>query len=77
MEARVDHDSARRTSGAQNQNLSSPLSHETSHKRGRETEAPRSECSQAGQCDLPVYTCNPDYCSGIDGLEVVAVPVPD
>lgn len=27
--------------------------------------------------DLPVYTCNPDDFSGIDGLEVVAVPVPE
>jgi tRNA(fMet)-specific endonuclease VapC len=26
--------------------------------------------------DLPVYTCNPADFSGIDGLEVVAVPVP-
>lgn len=26
--------------------------------------------------DLPVYTCNPDDFSDIDGLEVVAVPVP-
>lgn len=26
--------------------------------------------------DLPVYTCNPDDFSGIDGLQVVAVPVP-
>ncbi|HET9153453.1 MAG TPA: type II toxin-antitoxin system VapC family toxin [Solirubrobacterales bacterium] len=26
--------------------------------------------------DLPVYTCNPDDFSGIEGLEVVAVPVP-
>ena len=26
---------------------------------------------------LPVYTCNPDDFSGIDGLEVVAVPVPE
>lgn len=25
---------------------------------------------------LPVYTCNPDDFSGIDGLDVVAVPVP-
>ena len=25
---------------------------------------------------LPVYTCNPDVFAGIDGLEVVAVPVP-
>lgn len=25
---------------------------------------------------LPVYTCNPDDFSGIDGLRVVAVPVP-
>jgi tRNA(fMet)-specific endonuclease VapC len=27
--------------------------------------------------DLPVYTCNPDDFQGIEGLEVVAVPVPD
>ncbi len=27
-------------------------------------------------CALPVYTCNPDDFDGIDGLEVVAVPVP-
>jgi tRNA(fMet)-specific endonuclease VapC len=27
--------------------------------------------------DLPVHTCNPDDFSGIDGLEVVAVPIPD
>jgi tRNA(fMet)-specific endonuclease VapC len=26
--------------------------------------------------DLPVYTCNPDDFSGIEGLDVVAVPVP-
>jgi tRNA(fMet)-specific endonuclease VapC len=26
--------------------------------------------------DLPVYTCNPTDFSGIDGLEVIAVPVP-
>jgi tRNA(fMet)-specific endonuclease VapC len=26
---------------------------------------------------LPIYTCNPSDFSGIDGLEVVAVPVPD
>jgi predicted nucleic acid-binding protein len=26
--------------------------------------------------DLPVYTCNPDDFTGIDGLEVVPVPVP-
>ena len=26
--------------------------------------------------DLPVYTCNPADFSGIDGLEVVPVPVP-
>ena len=25
---------------------------------------------------LPIYTCNPDDFAGIDGLEVVAVPVP-
>lgn len=27
--------------------------------------------------DLPLYTCSPADFSGIDGLEVVAVPVPD
>jgi predicted nucleic acid-binding protein len=27
--------------------------------------------------DLPVYTCNPADFSGIDGLDVVAIPVPD
>jgi hypothetical protein len=27
--------------------------------------------------DLPVYTCNPTDFNGIDGLEVVAVTVPD
>lgn len=27
--------------------------------------------------DLPVYTCNPADFSGIDGLDVVAVPVPE
>lgn len=27
--------------------------------------------------NLPVYTCNPDDFSGIEGLEVIAVPVPD
>ncbi len=27
-------------------------------------------------CALPVYTCNPDDFAGIDGLEVVAVPLP-
>jgi tRNA(fMet)-specific endonuclease VapC len=27
--------------------------------------------------DLPIYTCNPADFDGIDGLEVVAVPVPD
>lgn len=26
---------------------------------------------------LPIYTCNPADFSGIDGLDVVAVPVPD
>lgn len=26
--------------------------------------------------DLPIYTCNPDDFSGIDDLEVVALPVP-
>lgn len=27
--------------------------------------------------DLPVYTCNPTDFSGINGLDVIAVPVPD
>lgn len=27
--------------------------------------------------DLPVYTCNPGDFSGIDGLEIIAVPVPE
>jgi tRNA(fMet)-specific endonuclease VapC len=27
--------------------------------------------------DLPIYTCNPTDFTGIDGLEVVAVPVPE
>jgi predicted nucleic acid-binding protein len=27
--------------------------------------------------DLSVYTCNPDDFSGIDDLNVVAVPVPE
>lgn len=27
--------------------------------------------------DLPIYTCNPDDFSGIDGLQVIAVPVPE
>jgi predicted nucleic acid-binding protein len=27
--------------------------------------------------DLPVYTCNPSDFSGIDGLEVITVPVPE
>jgi predicted nucleic acid-binding protein len=26
--------------------------------------------------DLPVYTCNPDDFTGIDGLRVLAVPTP-
>jgi predicted nucleic acid-binding protein len=26
--------------------------------------------------DLPIYTCNPDDFSGIDGLEVVGIPIP-
>jgi tRNA(fMet)-specific endonuclease VapC len=27
--------------------------------------------------DLPLYTCNPDDFAGIDGLEVIPVPVPE
>lgn len=26
---------------------------------------------------LPIYTCNPDDFAGIDGLDVVAIPLPD
>jgi tRNA(fMet)-specific endonuclease VapC len=26
--------------------------------------------------DLPLYTCNPGDFAGIDGLDVIAVPVP-
>ena len=26
---------------------------------------------------LPVYTCNPDDFSGIEGLEVIPVPLPE
>jgi tRNA(fMet)-specific endonuclease VapC len=26
--------------------------------------------------DVPIYTCNPDDFTGIDGLEVVALPIP-
>ncbi len=26
--------------------------------------------------DLPIYTCNPDALTGIDDLEVVALPIP-
>ena len=26
--------------------------------------------------DLPIYTCNPDDFTGIDGLQVVALPIP-
>jgi tRNA(fMet)-specific endonuclease VapC len=27
--------------------------------------------------ELPIYTCNPADFSGIDGLDVVTVPIPD
>lgn len=27
--------------------------------------------------DLPIYTCNPNDFNGIDGLEVVAIPMPE
>lgn len=27
--------------------------------------------------DLPVYTCNPDDFSGIDGLQVIGIPLPE
>jgi predicted nucleic acid-binding protein len=27
--------------------------------------------------DLPVYTCNPSDFDRVDGLEVVAVPIPE
>ena len=31
----------------------------------------------AVSADLPVYTCNPRDFTGIDGLQVIAVPHPD
>ncbi len=49
-------------------------------RAGRKTSARAYEAMIAATAianDLPVYTCNPADFSGIDGLEVVAVPVPD
>lgn len=46
---------------------------------GRKTAARAYDAMMAATAlanDLPVYTCNPDEFSGIDGLEVIAVPVP-
>lgn len=68
-----------------------PLSLDTSAARafGRVGAAPRRSGPKmrARACDemiaatalahqLPVYTCSPDDFAGIDGLDVVAVPVP-
>jgi tRNA(fMet)-specific endonuclease VapC len=46
---------------------------------GRKTEARTYDALIAAIAianDLPLYTCNPDDFAGIDGLEVVAVPLP-
>jgi hypothetical protein len=53
----------------------------TSHRRrGRKTSARTYDAMIAAVAlahGLPLYTCNPRDFEGIDGLEVVAVPVPD
>ena len=48
-------------------------------RSGRKTQARAYDAMIAATAlahQLPVYTCNPDDFTGIDGLEVVAVPVP-
>lgn len=48
-------------------------------RRGRKTAARAYDAMIAATAlanNLPVYTCNPGDFKGIDGLEVVAVPVP-
>ena len=49
-------------------------------RSGRKTKARAYDAMIAATAlanDLPVYTCNPNDFAGIDGLEVVAVRVPD
>lgn len=49
-------------------------------RSGRKTKARAYDAMIAATAlanDLPVYTCNPNDFAGIDGLEVVAVPIPD
>lgn len=49
------------------------------HRTGRKAQARAYDAMIAATAlanDLPVYTCNPADFTGIDGLEVVAVPVP-
>lgn len=48
-------------------------------RAGRKTQARAYDAMIAATAmanGLPLYTCNPDDFAGIDGLEVVAVPVP-
>lgn len=48
-------------------------------RAGRKTKARAFDAMIAATAlanDLPVYTCNPDDFGGIDGLEVIVVPVP-
>ena len=48
-------------------------------RSGRKTQARAYDAMIAATAlahQLPVYTCNPDDFAGIDGLDVVAVPVP-
>jgi len=48
-------------------------------RSGRKTQARAYDAMIAATAlahQLPVYTCNPDDFTGIDGLDVVAVPVP-
>lgn len=50
------------------------------HRAGRKSTARSYDAMIAATAlanDLPVYTCNPADFSGIDDLEVVAVPVPE
>jgi hypothetical protein len=48
-------------------------------RAGRETAARAYDAMIAATAianDLPVYTCNPEDFAGIEGLRVVAVPIP-
>ena len=48
-------------------------------RAGRKTSAPAYDALIAAVAianDLPLYTCNPDDFTGIDGLRVVAIPHP-